>query len=71
MNHERNVELTVDEERLLVSYLSGPRIWDAASLLPVVFRLDEKGLIEPHGDNGAYALTTPAGWDRAHALTWK
>lgn len=49
--------MTPDEARLLRSYADGPRIWDAASLLPVVHNLAGQGLIEPANERGAYQLT--------------
>jgi len=39
--------MTPGELSLLRSYAGGPRIWDAASLEPVVCSLEEKSLIEP------------------------
>jgi hypothetical protein len=45
---------------LLESYRNGPRVWDATAIVPIVFALDAKGLIEPvSGDDhgGAYRLT--------------
>jgi hypothetical protein len=42
---------------LLRSYARGPRIWDAASLLPGVLELADAGLIEPVPDSTAYQLT--------------
>jgi len=46
-------ELTADEVRLLGSYVRGPRIWDAAALLPTVTRLTNLGLITPVSATGA------------------
>ena len=47
------------EEELLRSYENGPRIWDATALLPVVWALENKGLVEPVGPGNflAYQLT--------------
>jgi len=42
---------------LLRSYEDGPKIWDATSILPGVYALEDKGLIEPVGCSGAYQLT--------------
>lgn len=46
---------------LLSSYANGPRIWDAASIMPDVHSLHDQGLIEPvagiDGNRGAYQLT--------------
>jgi hypothetical protein len=44
---------------LLASYAKGPRIWDAAAIVPDVFKLAAEGLIEPvpGRDDGAYQLT--------------
>jgi len=42
---------------LLKSYVDGPRIWDASSILPKVYVLENKGLIERDGNRGAYRLT--------------
>lgn len=43
---------------LLRSYASGPKIWDAAAIVPDVFALADAGLIEPApGSNSRYALT--------------
>lgn len=52
-----NDELTPAQLNLLGSYARGPRVWDAASILPGVHALAGKGLIEPCGDNGAHRLT--------------
>ena len=51
--------MTPDEQSLLRSYAAGPRIWDAASLLPAVISLANQGLIEPcPGElRAAYQLT--------------
>jgi hypothetical protein len=44
---------------LLRSYADGPRIWDAAGIMPRVWELAERGLIEPVPDRGgAYQLTS-------------
>lgn len=43
---------------LLASYARGPRIWDAASLLPEVTELADAGLIEPVPGSAAYQLTS-------------
>lgn len=44
---------------LLQSYKNGPRIWDAAEIMPRVFDLAAQGLIEPVPDRGgAYQLTS-------------
>lgn len=51
------VAMTENELQLLRSYENGPRIWDATAILPAVYDLAGKGLIEPAGDNGAYKLT--------------
>ena len=54
-------DITPDELRLLRSYADGPRIWDAASLVPTVHRLEDLGLIErkptPEGGSSARQLT--------------
>lgn len=58
-------DLTAGDLDLLRSYAGGPRIWDAASILPAVYRLAGEGLIEPAltdlgdgpEDRGAYQLT--------------
>ena len=42
---------------MLHSYASGPRIWDAASLVSEVAALAGAGLIEPVPDSAAYRLT--------------
>lgn len=45
--------------QLLQSYKNGPRIWDAAEIVPRVFELADQGLIEPvPGRGGAYQLTS-------------
>jgi DNA-binding PadR family transcriptional regulator len=57
--------MTPDDQNLLRSYASGPRIWDAASIVPGVYRLEGQGLIEPAPpeddgsppSRGAYQLT--------------
>ena len=50
--------MTEGELELLRSYANGPRIWDAASIVPQVWALADKGLIEPVDANGrAYRLT--------------
>lgn len=54
-------------EELLRSYSGGPRIWDAAAILPDVWELEHQGLIEPSGDSGAYRMT-PSGRARLEAL---
>jgi hypothetical protein len=48
-----------DEFALLRSYENGPKIWDATAILPGVWALEAKGLIEPFGDErpGVYRLT--------------
>jgi DNA-binding MarR family transcriptional regulator len=48
-----------DALSLLRSYEKGPRIWDASAVLPGVYSLEGKGLIEVAGDPraGAYQLT--------------
>lgn len=47
-----------NNDDLLRSYENGPRIWDATAVLPDVYALADKGLIEPTGsNNGAYRLT--------------
>lgn len=48
-----------EEASLLRSYANGPRIWDASAILPGVWALAGKGLIEPVGDEraGVYQLT--------------
>lgn len=44
---------------LLRSSADGPRIWDAAEIVPRVFELAGQGLIEPIPDRGgAYQLTS-------------
>jgi hypothetical protein len=48
--------MTPEELRLLKSYQAGPRIWDATAILPHVYALEVKGLIEPD-DSGTYHLT--------------
>jgi len=40
-------EITGNELDMLRSYASGPRIWDAAELMPAVWKLQDLGLIEP------------------------
>jgi hypothetical protein len=46
-------------ELLLATYADGPRIWDAAVMVPGVFELERLGLIEPvPGRGGAYQLTS-------------
>ncbi len=49
--------LDTSERDLLGTYAGGPRIWDAAALLPTVLGLESKGLIEPVPDSAAYRLT--------------
>jgi hypothetical protein len=48
-------KITEEELRLLRSYASGPRIWDAAELMPAVWRLQDLVLTEPAppGDDGS------------------
>jgi hypothetical protein len=54
----RKLELSEQELDMLRSYADGPRIWDAAVLVPVVFALADRGLTEPvHGRSGVYQLT--------------
>lgn len=54
--------MTKEEAQLLRSYENGPRIWDVASIVPLVFSLAQQGMIEPVPDTrGAYRLTD-AGW---------
>lgn len=53
-NHE---DLSAGLMNLLRSYEKGPKIWDAASILPDVYRLAERGLITPLGSSGAHRLT--------------
>lgn len=54
----RDPGMAKSELELLRSYENGPRIWDAAALLPVVTSLWGQGLIEPRpGSGGAYRLT--------------
>lgn len=48
--------MTEDELALLRSYEKGPRIWDAASIVPAVYALKEKGLIKSE-DGYRYQLT--------------
>lgn len=54
---------TVTEHELLLlrSYENGPRIWDAAAIVPEVFALADKGLIEPVDMNGRRYQLTEAG----------
>lgn len=50
--------MTKDELDLLRSYENGPRIWDASAILPKVYKLAERKLIEPVSQSGyAYQLT--------------
>jgi hypothetical protein len=49
------------ELELLRSYANGPRIWDAASIVPQVWALAAKGLIEPVDANGRTYRLTEAG----------
>lgn len=49
--------LTSDELDLLCSYARGPRIWDAAELVPGVYALEDKGLIERVPGSPAHRLT--------------
>jgi hypothetical protein len=54
------VNVTRDELRLLRTYVRGPRIWDAATALPLVRSLHQQKLIEPHPDParpGVYQIT--------------
>lgn len=53
-NHE---DLSAGLMNLLRSYEKGPKIWDATSILPDVYRLAERGLITPLGSSGAHRLT--------------
>ena len=52
-------DLTGSELELLDSYKNGRRVWDATTILPGVWALAGKGLIEPTGDyeSGLYQLT--------------
>jgi DNA-binding PadR family transcriptional regulator len=49
----------MDELELLRSYENGPRIWDAAAVVPEVWALEKKGLIEKFDpeDGRRYRLT--------------
>ncbi len=49
--------MNADDLRLLRSYANGPRIWDAAEILPRVHRLMDVGLIEPRFESNACQLT--------------
>jgi len=49
--------ISADDLRLLRSYRKGPRIWDAADILPRVWELAGRGLIEQVPDSLAYRLT--------------
>lgn len=56
--------MAAGDQSLLSSYEDGPRIWDAASIVPDVYRLHAQGLIEPVPCDpdetvwrGAYRLT--------------
>ena len=55
------VELTKGELELLRSYEQGPYIWDAASIVPQVWRLAEKGLVEPADQTSYRYQLTEAG----------
>lgn len=48
---------------LLRSYASGPKIWDATAILPGVWALADRGLIEPVGDEARKYQLTTAGRD--------
>lgn len=49
--------MTKNELDLLRSYANGPKIWDAASIVPTVYALEDLGLIELASENGTYRLT--------------
>jgi hypothetical protein len=68
MNENSKDTVHDDELRLLRSYASGPRIWDAASLMPAVFSLQEQGLTEPVPGNDSAFRLTDAGRERLHQL---
>lgn len=54
---------TEAELEFLRGYTSGPRIWDAASLQPMVHTLAEQRLIKAaDGHPGAYQLTSRGIW---------
>lgn len=53
---EQPEELSLSQLSMLKTYESGPRIWDAASLIGTVHSLANQGLIEL-GCNGTYRLT--------------
>jgi hypothetical protein len=53
--------VTDDELDLLRSYENGPRIWDATVILPKVWTLAAKGLIEPTDADGYRYQLTEAG----------
>jgi hypothetical protein len=59
---------TADAELdLLRTYANGPRIWDAAALLPAVTSLRDQGLITPSADNARADRLTAAGYERLRA----
>lgn len=51
------MDLTREQRDLLGSYEGGPRIWDAASIVPTVFELTDMGLIETIHGQTARQLT--------------
>lgn len=53
--------MTGRELELLRSYASGPKIWDATAILPDVYALVAKKLIEPAGQDGFLYQLTDAG----------
>jgi hypothetical protein len=53
--------MNVRELSLLRTYETGPRIWDAMAVLPTVYALENKGLIEPTGPSPYLYQLTGAG----------
>lgn len=52
------ITLNDDERRLLRTYLTGPRIWDAAAVFAEVLRLEARGMLAPTDNTGTrYELT--------------
>lgn len=52
-----DIELSMEEDRLLRTFIVGPRIHDAADLYKLVIQLEAKGLVTPVGVSVKYQLT--------------
>jgi hypothetical protein len=57
----REGKMTKNHLDLLRSYGNGPKIWDATAMLPDVYALEAKGLVEQVGHEGFLYQLTGAG----------